>query len=699
MACLNWNRYFVTATTSNQNATFTGSVGYVGSFQGSISGSVLTASATGALTLGQLSISSYTYNSSTGLVTLTMGSSVSFGSGVMIWVNGLNILGVNGTAISVSASGTTVTYTTATGLSGSASGGGTLFVGGQFMVGMTVNFTVGGTPTTDTIASFGTGTGGAGTYNLSGSHTVSTQTMSTNSVLALSGLSGSINVNDYLINNGGTDASPRTLNFNTQIQSSLGGGNYVVDGGQFGNVISSNTFVAGQNAISQSMMTVGATVSVTPSASSLPGQYGFDVNNSTVAGNGYSVVNNAFPSAMQPLAFPPGATVSFEAGVGGLINIGDSIGINSATGRGVIFFPPGNYTTSQPIDFSSGQIQVIFLGSMAASTVTGNFNDYVFKQNGVINNNSVIEKLGIVNTNATGGAVRFGGNQPGTIRDCNIIANRGINDYNFDFNQPGFFGSFEFSIENCTLSPGANAAGSYAIMKQSDGQIQNCRIIGYQNGISFCGGEGAQVVLGCYFEKCTTGLAFALAPDGTLGTASGVVVAGCWFKNCATAMNFESSTALISIMGVRIEGANGQAPGGGNPLYGLVNGISSSGFLSQSMVAGMVVAGSYDVAGIYMYGRNVNIYGPVMMGVADQASSPNPFKLDPTGSALYLPSQIACNARHIYTVANLPGTVSYQDEHDVSDASSPAWGATVVGGGSSSAVVQWNGSNWTVVGI
>jgi hypothetical protein len=80
--------------------------------------------------LGTLTINSYTYNSTTGLVTLTMSSAVTFSAGDSITTAGLNISGVNGTFTALSASGTTVTYTAPTSLAGSASGGGTLTVGG-----------------------------------------------------------------------------------------------------------------------------------------------------------------------------------------------------------------------------------------------------------------------------------------------------------------------------------------------------------------------------------------------------------------------------------------------------------------------------------------------------------------------------------------------------------------------------------------
>lgn len=81
--------------------------------------------------LASQTISSYTYNSTTGLVTLTMSTSQSFDAGDSITVASLNITGLNGTFTSTLVSGTTVEYEGPTGLSGSPSAGGTLTVGGS----------------------------------------------------------------------------------------------------------------------------------------------------------------------------------------------------------------------------------------------------------------------------------------------------------------------------------------------------------------------------------------------------------------------------------------------------------------------------------------------------------------------------------------------------------------------------------------
>lgn len=56
-------------------------------------------------------------------------------------------------------------------------------------------------------------------------------------------------------------------------------------------------------------------------------------------------------------------------------------------------------------------------------------------------------------------------------------------------------------------------------------------------------------------------------------------------------------------------------------------------------------------------------------------------------------------AARAYTVATLPGTPAVGMIARVTDASSPTAGSTVTGGGAAAALVWYNGSNWTVLGV
>lgn len=537
--------------------------------------------------------------------------------------------------------------------------------------------------------------------------TVGPVAMTTNTILVASSVVGTISVNDHLLNNGGTDASPSTTLLDTQIASQQSG----TSGGAGVYVLTWATpfgIATMQNFVSQAMMTVSAMVSLTVPVPAVAGQFAFDTNNSTVArafGGDNSVVPGDGISATVSLAFPPGSTITFNR-INGLVSAGDTIGIDPGAGRGRVFVPPGNFSVSRPINLSASQAMTNLFGAIGA-TITGNFNDYVITQSEVSPSTATrIETLTVINTHATGGGIRLGATLPGAVRRCTIIANRGLSDYSADdkASAGAYFGSLEVAFEDCDLSPGPNVSGSIGIMRQSDGPVTNCKIVGYENGFQCAGGEGAQVLMGNYFEKCGTAINLNRGPDGGRFVASAVVIIGNWFKNNSVAINAFGSSGLLTIGGNYIEGATGQAPGGLNPQYGIVDGTGpgvGQGNMSQSMIAGINIVGNYDVAGIYFSGHNSNVFGPTFEAVSDNGVSPHPFMLDPQFGN-YLPTQIACNARHICTVAQLPasGTDAGQ-ELDVSDGTNGlAWGASVTNTGTHTTpnLVRWNGSNWTVMG-
>jgi len=51
------------------------------------------------------------------------------------------------------------------------------------------------------------------------------------------------------------------------------------------------------------------------------------------------------------------------------------------------------------------------------------------------------------------------------------------------------------------------------------------------------------------------------------------------------------------------------------------------------------------------------------------------------------------------TVAGLPASPAVGMLTRVTDATAPAVGSTVAGGGAAAALVWWNGTNWTVIGV
>jgi hypothetical protein len=328
------------------------------------------------------------------------------------------------------------------------------------------------------------------------------------------------------------------------------------------------------------------------------------------------------------------------------------------TQRGTIYFPPGNYYVSQRIDFTGPapyEACSHWRGELGLSTITGNFADYILyrgaNDTGSSEGGHLIENLTIINNNASGGGIRFGESICAAIRNCTITANKGINTCNIDSLVGGSYcGSLEFTIENCVLSPGSNVSNSQGILSCSNGPIVNCRIVGFSNGLQLFGGEGAMSVQGCYFEQNGTAIYSGLAPDGTINSAAtgAVLISGCRFKNNSVAIRGDMGVSLLE--GLHIEGANGAAPGGRNPQYGILMG---AGLIGQTLFRGIIVTGQYDVAGIYLTGGEV-VPAPynTFMGVqVTNTGSGVPWHLPSTA---FTAEFIACNVAPVYTISQLP---------------------------------------------
>lgn len=595
MNCLNWARFFLTTSTSNQTATFTGAIASA-SFTGTISGNNLTINS--------------------GLVgTVAVGQTIS-GSGV--------------TSCQIT------------------SGSGTSWV-------------VNGSP-----------------------QTVGPVAMTTNCVLTASSVTGTINVNNAVLNNGGTDASPSTINFFTQISSQQSGtaggaGVYVLD--------------SAQNFSSQAMMTVTNVLTFASTSPLTFNQFAFDANNTSALGDGISNSTriNSFT----------GTTITL-ASINGLVNAGDSIGIDT-NNRGTIYFPPGTYSVSKPISFNVSDMCAIFAGELGLSVITGNFADYVFTRSGNFGIQIDFDKLTITNTNATGGGIRYGGNTDGgAIRNCTITANKGINTYNVD-NDPSFAGSFELAIENCVLSSGSNFTGSQGLMLASDGPVINCRLIGFDTaGIQMARGAQAQFIVGCYFEQCTTAILSGARPDGVTAAANSYVVAGCWFKNCGTVLQCVGAGHGAAFRGIVIEGTNGQAHGGSDPQYGIFLGTTGSGTLPTNyLFEGISISGQFDQACVYTPGQSFAVENIFKAVQATNSGTGMAWKLNDANMVDEGDQFIACNQNNIIKVANLPSFPGEGSTYNVSDGTDGlSWSNTVTNTGSHTThyKVRGNGSNWTVVG-
>ena len=229
---------------------------------------------------------------------------------------------------------------------------------------------------------------------------------------------------------------------------------------------------------------------------------------------------------------------------------------------GTIFFPPGTYVVSAPLVLTPTNVAVFVTGVRGVSTIVGNFGDYVLSRNaqGV----SFIGDLVIKNNHATGGGIRIGG--AGTsVRDCIVIANIGINDTGYDTVDGGAT-SLECAIINCRLSPPVgHTSGSVGIVAVCNGPIANCRITGFEKGITTWGQQAGQVVQGCYFEGNEHGFHGGTRPNGTSQDCPGSELTGCYFKNNGTALNMPKSGGAMHLSGIRIDADEAVTVYGGPP--------------------------------------------------------------------------------------------------------------------------------------
>lgn len=326
--------------------------------------------------------------------------------------------------------------------------------------------------------------------------------------------------------------------------------------------------------------------------------------------------------------------------------------------RGVILFPPGTYRVSRPVLVSGDSF--ILRGAGSASTIVGNFADYVLKRSDPsygTSPGSVIEKLTVINEHATGGGIRMGVTVCGAIRDCVVTANQGISSTAEDDNTTDT--SLDFSVENCTVVAGANVAGSNGFMSVADGVYLNCRAIGFETGMRLWAGQGCMNIFGCYFERNIVGLGFG-APDGSNGGTGSITVAGSHFKNNGSAISFGPTTGAGggSFFGIHIEASESVTVGGGRPQYGIYVG---DGFCGGSLFAGITVTGQFEQYGMYVasHAGSPAPTSNVFMGVKSANTSTHGGLAWLVPSTGYTAKFIECNCpAPVYTMDKLPTSIS-----------------------------------------
>ena len=296
--------------------------------------------------------------------------------------------------------------------------------------------------------------------------------------------------------------------------------------------------------------------------------------------------------------------------------------------RGTIYFPPGTYYVSAPIDFSAtaspqaSGLFVAFRGEMGLTTIVGDFADYVLKR-GVESTprwdgHWDIERLTIINRHAGGGGIRLGATQGSSIRDCDITADVAINDDNTDnfIDGGNVNGAFELLIENCNCRPyNTLATGSIGLYKCSDGPVTNCTFTGFDVGTCTASGQGGAAFLGCYWEGNNYGFFPGHGVEAWAGSGSNFVLEGGHFKNNGIAIYGGGGSGIYH--GVYIEAATGSISG--NPQYGIR--VVSGG---AGTFAGMSINGDFQQYGVsFVGGESIRkMQSCTAVGSVNSVSSP-----------------------------------------------------------------------------
>lgn len=356
--------YASTANATNiPTVSFTGAVGaqftgYIGTLPASVTGSV-GASVTGSISGTTLTVS----NVSSGV--LSVGDVISGGtirSNTTITAFGTGT-GGRGT-YTVSGSAQTITSRTITAASNVLNV--TAVASGQLIVGGAVSSNASGTDISSgtTIAAFGTGTGGVGTYTLSGSKlTVTSRTVTQASAasttltvtdITSSGLGGQLRVGDTLSSTGsGTNVASNTTI--TAFGTGTGGvGTYTVSSSQSvtSRTISASSRILRVSAVASGTLAEGAQITSGMGACttscptiqplSTTGTTGTGLVGDYVLGQQYSPVSSGQSTSMTASTGSTGTTTITLSGATTVPVVGTALSVVSGTGQ----YLPHNVTAS-----------------------------------------------------------------------------------------------------------------------------------------------------------------------------------------------------------------------------------------------------------------------------------------------------------------------------------------------------------------
>lgn len=369
----------------------------------------------------------------------------------------------------------------------------------------------------------------------------------------------------------------------------------------------------------------------------------------------------------------------------------------SGANRGTIYFPLGTYNITAPITFNyDGDLSIRFLGEYG-SVVSGTFNGYLFDRSLATPNNTIggriFEKLFLINGHNTGGCIRVGSSIGAAIRDCSLSSHT-----NITTEDAVGVSSQNTLIQSCSFSQRGTVSGSHHIIIGGGGSIQGCNIKQSDTGVRAYG-SGLQMA-GNRSERCNTAVLLGLdSGDNNVGLSGFALTSGSWEGNW-TCVDFVGTCSGFVVSGYSIIGHNsanaGVTPGIQASQYGIR--IRADG-AQNGVINGVSVGSQHEVACIAIANATSRANLRFVGVTALQTGGAGVSWLMPTNAQTASFSN--CNTTPLWTFSQLPtgGNLLEGDEFDITDSNTATWGATVAGGGSNRALVRYNGTNWTVVGI
>jgi hypothetical protein len=376
---------------------------------------------------------------------------------------------------------------------------------------------------------------------------------------------------------------------------------------------------------------------------------------------------------------------------------------STATNRGVIFFPEGNYRISDTLVYDpvGEPHSIIFRGVGKASRLLANMNKFILRNPGVValTNLSidVIEGLWFVNSNSgtSSGCIDWNSTMNIEVRNCNLDGYRGYQ----------CLDNINLSIHNCefTQAAGGTPAGSFGIGFQggNHAEIFACDFVGFEDGVRVA---GAAYIHGCRFEVNQNGI--NIGSDISAGSGGTYASGGCMVSACAFECNDTAIFArsmyhsTVQACGILAHAASPWSPADW-PRYGIRH---NDGYMN--IYASIFCQGSFDTESFLINdGTQSNTFIGVRLENDGLSPSTSTTKWQINGSNTNGLTFIRCTPDvvpmlPVTTFASLPSSPNMGMTYSITDGDATAtFGHVETGGGTAKKLLYYNGTNWTVCGV